>query len=1041
MQRSAVVVVADKTTLKRPFIFANAVHMALCFFMLTMTVAWHRDLVQTGKLVSNVSVVLMYVIEIGCLLLSVLGVFGAWKGKRTVCLSVQWFLQMMLLLLLLIHVCLQYATGMAAASQTIIVRTALSYQDIYEKRVVREETKLLSLMPLSATSKANRTLLYSIQEEIRLRGSATLGAPKNQYVYQEPCLPIYVSELKLAFSLTMAIQFGSGVFWMVLLVMSVKLMGQIKRKQEFMALLHSNRYVPGANVLCFARRSSHSRLPPEPSFERETCRSLDEVTMKQDSDAVNVPACFISGHEGFLGSIKNFIKDFVVTEIDISGQRVNKEAAAAAAAASHAPGCASSYKSNETTAECQQTNHSYVSHNAYVSADCGVDVALPSPGSFDLGVILGQSVSDELEQFVLTLKDEKPTQQELSLGSFADKHHRANVHRAVRHRFPFLMTVTIQPEIRVREDPDYRELSQLVTEDEAEDFFRFIDAKVRGSSYTFAPDDDKEHRTVVHHFLSRRFGKLVETKSFSDLGSTAISVRLRERGRPKKRSAEERKEEDVYTEFTLCKENLETLEAISYMAAALGVLPSDFTYAGIKDKRAITYQSMVVKKVSPQRLKEKRAEFEKRGMRLSQVRPVSEPLRLGRLQGNHFDLVVRDLRPHRARGFVNYYGPQRFGTGQSVQSDRVGLALLKEDMVSAVRLFFTPEEGDDPQSQAKRHFLQTDNAKESLALMPLCKARERLMLRALNRYGTSPDGCAQAWLSLPHSMRVFYPHAYCSRVWNDAVAHRLATLGHSARRGDLVWMPEGQSKADDGGETSCAQVLLPMPGNTVKYPENAMGTWYQERLARDGLEDCRFRVSGLKLNLPGCYRPLLALPRNLKYQLHGAACREGGGGEVKGDRKQDLPTLTLNFDLDSSCYATCVLSSFQQRTNGLRKDGKKQISSGHFAAVTLPTSKLSGTTLGPHPVFEAGREGAKGKHGEGHCRSCLVRTRVRWIRTPSIPTTFGLAPVNCQIESFEHIVKCSYLKTFTALTKNKALHWIASNHSPIKTVFEPCNDI
>lgn len=46
------------------------------------------------------------------------------------------------------------------------------------------------------------------------------------------------------------------------------------------------------------------------------------------------------------------------------------------------------------------------------------------------------------------------------------------------------------------------------------------------------------------------------------------------------------------------------------------------------------------------RLKEKTAEFEKRGMRLSQIRSVSEPLRLGRLQGNHFDLVVRDLRPH-----------------------------------------------------------------------------------------------------------------------------------------------------------------------------------------------------------------------------------------------------------------------------------------------------------------------------------------------------------------------------------------------------------
>ncbi|XP_051248978.1 pseudouridylate synthase PUS7L [Dicentrarchus labrax] len=686
--------------------------------------------------------------------------------------------------------------------------------------------------------------------------------------------------------------------------------------------------------------------------------------MKQDSEAVNVPACFISNHEGFLGSIKNLIKDFVVTELDITGQRVNT--AAAAAAAAQTPACASSDTNYESSAEFKENSYYSVSQDPDDSADCGGDVTIPSPGSFDLSVILGQPVSEELEQFVLTLKDEKPTKQELSLGYFADKHHRANVHRAVRHRFPFLMTVTIQPEIRVREDPDYRELSQLVTEDEAEDFFRFIDAKVRGSSYTFGPDDSKEHRTAVHHFLSRRFGKLVETKSFSDQGTTAISVRLREQGRPKKRTAEERKEEEVYTAFTLCKENLETLEAISYMAAALGVLPSDFTYAGIKDKRAITYQSMVVKKVSPQRLKEKTAEFEKRGMHLSQIRSVSEPLRLGRLQGNHFDLVVRDLRPHgasdvhssvanthtrlaalvkeavenvEARGFVNYYGPQRFGSGQSIQSDRVGLALLKEDMVGAVRLFFTPEEGDDPQSHAKRHFLQTDNAKESLALMPLSKARERLMLRALNRYGTGPDGCTQAWLSLPHSMRVFYPHAYCSRVWNEAVAHRLTTLGHSARRGDLVWMPEGQKNLEDTGEPSSpqihvvtdqeeqegvytlGQVLLPMPGNTVKYPENSMGTWFQERLARDGLAECRFRVSGLKLNLPGCYRPLLAFPRNLRHQLQRAAFGEGAGevtggssrrsdGQLNGsavEGKQDSLALTLNFDLDSSCYATICL--------------------------------------------------------------------------------------------------------------------------------------
>lgn len=44
-----------------------------------------------------------------------------------------------------------------------------------------------------------------------------------------------------------------------------------------------------------------------------------------------------------------------------------------------------------------------------------------------------------------------------------------------------------------------------------------------------------------------------------------------------------------------------------------------------------------------------------------------------------------------ARGFVNYYGPQRFGSGQSVQSDRVGLALLKEDLVSAADDYYEHE--------------------------------------------------------------------------------------------------------------------------------------------------------------------------------------------------------------------------------------------------------------------------------------------------------------------------------------------------------------
>ncbi|KAJ3612584.1 hypothetical protein NHX12_020855 [Muraenolepis orangiensis] len=575
----------------------------------------------------------------------------------------------------------------------------------------------------------------------------------------------------------------------------------------------------------------------------------------KESVVLNVPECFISDHGGFTGTIKNSTKDFVVTEMDVNRRLVNT--------------CDVGVVGGP-----QQVHDKTTSHDALIDKREEMrrqrvveDIDPGSPANLDLHALLGPSVYEELERFLTPtsvssgpnkgggdeddegMKKESlsPTPESLSpspslsLGSFPDKHQRMAVHRAVRHHFPSLMTVTRHPEITVQENPDHRELRGWVTEAECDGFFRFVDAKVPGSSYTFRRDDTKDHRTAVHRLLSRR-------------------------------TKEDRSEEEAYTAFTLCKENLETLEAISYMAATLGAAPSDFSYAGIKDKRAITYQAMVVKNVSVKRLTEKAAVLERRGLRVTQVRPTGEPLRLGRLSGNHFDLV--------ARGFVNYYGPQRFGTVQSVQSDRVGLALLKEDMVGAVRLFFTPEDGDEPHNQAKRCFLETDNAKEALALMPVSKARERLMLRALHRYGNEADGCTRAWLSLPHGMRVFYPHAYCSRVWNEAVAHRLATLGHAPRQGDLVWQQQQDAQEEDTGESNppqihvvsteeeragaytLTQVVLPMPGNTVTYPQNAMGPWYRERLAADGLGDCRFRVTGLKLNLPGCYRHLVATPQN-----------------------------------------------------------------------------------------------------------------------------------------------------------------------------------
>ncbi|XP_063069653.1 pseudouridylate synthase PUS7L isoform X2 [Engraulis encrasicolus] len=716
-----------------------------------------------------------------------------------------------------------------------------------------------------------------------------------------------------------------------------------------------------------------------------------------------LPSTFLSDHQGFVGTIKNCIQDFVVTEINIHGQQVTKAKPESPPCNEgndqcHKPKRARVEEENAlSTSGSGKTTHSHNNSNQDKDVDDDHD-SIVSSDCFDLGVILGPAVSQQLHQFTTELRlgdggHGETALGHLSLGSFSDKTQRASVHRAVRHNYPFLMTVTNQEEILVKENPDFQKLATLVSELECEEFFRFIDAKVAGSSFSFQPDGSKEHRTSVHHFITVRFGKLVETKSFTNETGSFITARLRERTRPnKKRSAADAERVDVtYTGFVLRKDNLETLEAISLMAAALDVLPCDFSYAGTKDKRAVTHQDMVVMKVSVHRLKEKASEFVSRGIHLSGIHAASEPLHLGRLKGNHFDIVIRDLKLHdnschgdletlvnkavedtKRRGFINYYGPQRFGNSQSVQADRVGLALLKEDMEAAISLFFTPDDEDDLPNKAKRHYKNTGNAKEALALMPVFKARERLMLRALHRYGVSAEGASRAWLSLPHASRCFYPHAYCSLIWNQAAAHRIQQLGTRPVQGDLVWTRPSQGdltwdaaapRAGPGLEVhvvtaaeakegifSLEQVVLPMPGNSVLYPENVLGSWYRERLEQDGLGSCRFRVPALKLNVPGCYRPLVARALNLTHTLlphhnvaHTLPTPSPGQDAHRDltllpaedthdvDRQSQLtptpapaeqthtpalthtpvlthtPALHLSFDLNSSCYATVFL--------------------------------------------------------------------------------------------------------------------------------------
>nr|XP_056702069.1 pseudouridylate synthase PUS7L isoform X1 [Euleptes europaea] len=665
--------------------------------------------------------------------------------------------------------------------------------------------------------------------------------------------------------------------------------------------------------------------------------------MEEDSCKPFMFYSYVNDHVGFCGSIKQLPSDFVVTEIDTSGQFVNE--------------IATDHKSKDTSSEqfkiCQQEckRPRLSSPELCLEEECcsvpddgalctaeGLPPSARGAEDFEdsnvlacqldkvatLDSLLEDSVCERLRLFACNVKDVWNSKSEpavypsdFSLGPILDKRTRASLHCAIRQQYPCLITITKCGEIVVKANQDYQELCHLVSEEEACGFLKFLDAKIEDSKFAFRPDGNKEHRKKVHHFISNKFGKLVETKSFPDPQQNAVVVvRFRERyGFRKRTNADSGEKQEIYT---------------------------DFSYTGIKDKKAITYQAMVVKKVTPKRLKELGRSSEKKGMCVANVRPASQPLRLGQLQGNHFCILVRNLKQHssdcsaslkeriveaienvKKNGFINYYGPQRFGQGKNVQTDQIGLALLNEELVKAVRLFFTPEDTDDPVNKAKKYFLQTEDAKGTLAMLPDFKVREKMLVRALNRYGINQEGCCRGWLSIPHSMRILYVHAYCSKIWNEAASYRIKTYGTKVVNGDLIFAEESAANSslnakvhvvtfaeEMASKYTINKVILPMVGYSIQYPANKVGEWYHERLARDGLQACKFRLPTLQLNVPGCYRHILKYPHNLSYSF----LKDNESKKVTGDSPLDdsVTSLSMSFWLDSSCYATVCLGEIMK---------------------------------------------------------------------------------------------------------------------------------
>ncbi|KAG2734344.1 hypothetical protein G9P44_002350 [Scheffersomyces stipitis] len=436
--------------------------------------------------------------------------------------------------------------------------------------------------------------------------------------------------------------------------------------------------------------------------------------------------------------------------------------------------------------------------------------------------------------------------------------------------------------------------------------------------------DDKQQRGKLHQLLRAAFqGKLESITSPENTFKIAIAKKT-SRGRQHPQESMHHVDENgilnyglgafkPYLHFTVFKENRETMEVASTISKFLRIPHKAINYAGTKDRRGATCQRFSIHKGKVVRVNSLNKAL--KNTVLGGFTYEDSPLGLGDLKGNQFTITIRDVEPLggenlaeivdnsftslKEKGFINYFGMQRFGSF-SISTHMLGIHLLKEEWKDAAELILSEQDIVAPDSiEARRIWAETKNPSLTLKKLPHYFSAETAILKVLDteqldeneEYGK--NSYFKSIMAIPKNLRMMYSHAYQSYVWNLVASKRIELFGLELQEGDLVIDDEIKVKSDqdddfeedvkvnrdvkvksitkedvESGKYSIYDVVLPTPGFKVQYPTNEkLAQVYVQTMAQDGLDPYKMGRRIKEFSLTGSYRNLMTRPENLTYEI------------------------------------------------------------------------------------------------------------------------------------------------------------------------------
>lgn len=588
----------------------------------------------------------------------------------------------------------------------------------------------------------------------------------------------------------------------------------------------------------------------------------------------------------------------------------------------------------------------------------------------DVGPTKKERRAEKREQELKELQGKTP--EELEAIKLAKQEHEAN-----------------QPKYELSDENRQKLLEMITAEELAQIESLFTTGDNMETKTTFT---DKQLRGKLHQLFRTAFqGKLETLTSTENTIKVAIAkTKNRQRGHPQE-SMHHVDENGVlnyglgpfknFLHFTLYKENRETMEVASTISKFLRIPSKVINFAGTKDRRGVTCQRFSIAKGKVLRVNSLNKAI--KGTVLGGFSYEDVPLALGDLTGNEFLITIRDVKPVnqsdnveqviekcftslKDKGFINYFGMQRFGSF-SISTHQIGIKLLQEDWKATVELILSEQETVPPDSvESRKIWAETKNPSLALKKMPFRYSAEHNILKVLEKEKLdlteeySQHSCFRAILQIPKNLRLMYGHAYQSYIWNLVATKRFELFGLEVQEGDLV---EDDSEApvntDENGEEfeedvavntelrvkaitkedieskkyTIYDVLLPTPGYKIVYPKNEkLLAVYVETMAKDNLDPFKMARKVKEFSLGGSYRKLMSKPTNLSYQilkykkegnpivrtdlemLHAKKAGQETEDRIIDPKEEDADKIAvvLKMQLGVSSYATMAMREFMK---------------------------------------------------------------------------------------------------------------------------------